>query len=296
MAITTMSSSDYDKITNTVIAAARYTEEVQNIMRALVTNFTMPQGASTYRVPRFGQLDASALTEGIDITTTEDLAVTYSDFTTSEAGLKVILTDKMMREVTEGMLESTGKVMGAAVARHIDKALLALFDGFSTNTLGATTKKLDEEVIAGAIHILVGSLATRPFAIVHHPYAYDNFIKAVAVAAVSYAYPSGMPEQLVRDHFLMNLKMYGVDMWHDANIVKGTAGGCTAADDAKGAAFSKEALCLTMALEPTAGWTEDKSLRGIELVHVVDYGAAELMDSYGVELYFTAAKPAPTGD
>jgi len=290
MAITTTGSSEYANISNTIIAAARYTEEVQNVMRGLVTNFTMPQGANTYRVPRFGTLDATALTEGVDITDSEDLTISYSDFTTSEAGLKVILTDKMMREVTESMLAACGKVMGAAIARHIDKALLALFDAFTTNTLGAAGKKMDEEVIAGAIHILVGSLATRPYAIVHHPYAYDNFIKSVAVAAVSQSYPSGTAEQLVKDHFLMNLKMYGVDLWHDANLT------VDAANDTKGAAFSKEALCLTMALEPRSAMTRDESRRGVELVHVVDYGVAELVDSYGVELYFAADKPAPVGD
>lgn len=296
MAITTTDSENYDKITNTVIAAARYTAEVENVMRALVTNFTMPKGASTYRVPRFGTLEAHGLTEGLDMIASENLAVTYSDFTTSEAGLKVLLTDKLLREVTEDMLGVCGKVMGGAIGRHIDKALLALFDGFSTNALGATGQKIDNAVIAGAIHILVGSLATRPFAIVHHPYAYQNFIDTVAAAAVTYAYPSDTPNQMIQDHFLMRLKMYGVDLWHDANIVKGAAGGCAADDDAKGAAFSQESLCLTMALEPTAAWTRDESARGIELVHVVDYGAAELKDDYGVELYFTAAKPNPLGD
>lgn len=295
MAITTTSSTNYDKIQDTVIAAARYTEEAANVMKGLVTRFSMPKGSSTYRVPRFGQLDASALTEGVDMTSSEDLALTYTDLTTSEAGLKVILTDKLLREVTEDQLQVVGKVMGEAIGRYIDKALLALFDAFTTNTLGATTKKMDEEVIAGAIHILVGSLATRPFYIVHHPYAYQNFIKTVAAGAVSYAFPSEVSDRIVKDHFLANLRMYGVDLFQDANVVKGTTY-CTADDDAKGAAFSKEALSLTMALEPRAANQRDESLRGLEIVHVVDFGAAELMDSYGVELYFTAAKPAPEGD
>jgi hypothetical protein len=60
--------------------------------------------------------------------------------------------------------------------------------------------------------------------------------------------------------------------------------------------YSPEALSITTALEPRSETERDASLRGIEIVHVLDFGVAELMDSYGCELYFAADTPAPAGD
>lgn len=290
MAVTTTASSEYDQITNTIISAARFTEEATTVMKGLVTNFTMPKGASTYRVPRFSTVSAAALTEGIALTASQNLTVSKVDCTTDEAGLKCIITDKLMRECTEDVYRAAGKVMGDAIGRYIDEQLLALLDGFSTNTLGNTTKLMDEEVLIGAVGILEGNKATRPYYCVHHPYAYHHFVKSVAVAALSYAFPSDSPNKMIKDHYFKTLAMYTVDLYKDANLT------IDSSDDAKGAMFSKEALCITTSLAPTVEKARDMDLRALGILEVVDFGVNELMDAYGVELYFAAAKPAPTGD
>jgi hypothetical protein len=291
MAVTTTVSSSYEYISNTIIAEARFTEEFAAPLKGTITNFTMPANSNTFRVPRFSTVDAAALDEGVDMASSQDLTVTYTDLTTSEAGLKIILTDKMMREVQENMLSVCGKVMGDAIARYIDEQIIALFDAFTTNTLGATGKDVDEEVLAGAVALLQNSKATRPYHCALHPYCWYPFIKSTANTVLTYgSFNPQVTDMRIQNFFLGNLKMFGVNLWQDGNFTLDASG------DVKGAMYSPEALSITTALEPRSETERDASLRGIEIVHVLDFGVAELMDSYGCELYFAADTPAPAGD
>ena len=289
MAITLTTSSEYKAISETIIAEARFTEEYAAPMRSLVTPFTMEQGASTFRVPRFNTLVAAALTEGVDMTDSQDIKLSYVDLTTSEAGLKVILTKKLMREINENMLSVAGKLMGDAIGRYIDEQLLALFDGFAT-TLGAGGTKIDEEVLGAVSLILADQKAIGPYTVVMHPYAYWNYIKSVANTSLTYGLQGDAAENKVAQFYVGTMRMFGTTLWHDSNFT--IDGG----DDIKGAAFGKEALAFTSAMEETSDMEKDASLRGIEVVHVIDFGVAELLDTSGVELYFEAVIPAPAGD
>ena len=221
----------------------------------------------------------------------QDVTISYVDLTTSEAGLKVILTDKMMREVQEIMLMVCGKVMGDAIARYIDKQLLALLDGFST-ALGATGKDIDEEVVAATIALLQNNKAIGPYTFVMHPFCWYPFTKAVSNTYLTYGAGIGMdpPDKRVQQFLIGKLPMFGATIWHDANMTIDDDG------DVKGGAFGKEALSITTAMEPRNETERDASLRGIEIVHVLDFGVAELLDASGLELYFAADTPAPTGD
>jgi len=291
MALHTTGSSDYSSISNTVISAARFTEEYGAPMKGLVTPFSMPAGSNTFRVPRFSTVEAAALTEGVDMTESQDLTLSHVDLSTSEAGLKVILTDKMMREVQENMLSICGKVMGDAIARYIDKQLLALLDGFGT-ALGSAGKYIDEEVVAATVAILQNAKAIGPYTFVMHPFSWYNFTKLVSNTYITYGAGLGMDatDQRVQQFLVGKLAMFGATIWHDANLT------IDSSDDVKGGAFGKEALSITTAMEPRNETERDASLRGIEIVHVLDFGVAELLDSSGVELYFDAATPAPAGD
>lgn len=291
MSVTISTSSNYEKISNTVISEARFTEEYGAPMKGLVTPFTMPAGSNTFRVPRFSTVEAAALTEGVDMTESQDLTVSYVDLTTSEAGLKIILTDKMMREVQENMLMICGKVMGDAIARYIDEQLLALLDGFTTD-LGATGKDIDEEVVAGTIALLQNNKAIGPYTFVMHPYCWYPFTKSVSNTFITYGAGLGMDatDKRVQQFLVGKLNMFGATIWHDANMTIDGSG------DVKGGAFGKEALSITTAMEPRNETERDASLRGIEIVHVLDFGVAELLDTAGCELYFAADTPAPSGD
>jgi len=290
LATTTSTSSAYEYISNTIIAEARYTEEFAAPLKGTITNFTMPPGANTFRVPRFSTVDASALTEGVDMVASQDLTVSYTDLTTSEAGLKIILTDKLLREVQESMLSICGKVMGEAIARYIDKDIITLFDGFSSALCG-TGKDVDEEVLAGAIALLQNAKATRPYHCALHPYCWYPFIKSVANTTLTYgSFNPEVTDMRIQNFFLGTLKMFGVNLWQDGNFTADASG------DIKGGMYSPEALSITTAMEPRVETERDASLRAIELVYVLDYGCAELMDSYGIELYLAMDTPAPAGD
>jgi len=289
MAITITTSSEYKAISETIIAEARFTEEYAAPMRGLVTPFTMAQGASTFRVPRFNTLVAAGLTEGVDMTDSQDIKLSYVDLTTSEAGLKVILTKKLMREINENMLSVAGKLMGDAIGRYIDEQLLALFDGFSSS-LGAAGKILDEEVLAAVSLLLASAKAIGPYCVVLHPNCYWTYMKALAAATVTYGLQGKAAEAQVAQFYVGRMPMFGTTLWHDSNFT------IDASDDIKGAAFGKEALAFTSSMEETSDLEKDASLRGIEVVHVIDFGVAELLDTSGIELYFDATAPAPTGD
>jgi hypothetical protein len=169
-------------------------------------------------------------------------------------------------------------------------------DGFST-TLGSTGKDVDEEVLAAVTLILQNNKAIGPYVVVMHPYCWYPFIKSTANTLVSSAYGSSAAslaeiDAKVQQFYIGRMPMFGTTLWHDSNIPIDTG----ANNDTKSGAFGREALCITTSMEEVSEIENDASLRGVEVVHVLDFGVAELLDTSGVEMHFAADTPAPAGD
>lgn len=282
MALQTSTTPQLDEAQRIIIAECRYTEEYDAVMPNLVEKFTLGQGEKQITVPKVGQMEAYDLTEGVDIVDSEEIGMTTVDLTSAEVGLKVIITDKLVRMEQPSVMRIIGKQMGDAMARKKDKDLLALLAGFS-ETFGADGYLMTLGNVASIIAISKNMKFPRPIAIVEHPYAVFELTKAIAITnTASFPIPHGFSEDMLKDFWALTID--GVPILNDGNI--------TVTDDtAAGGCFSKAAMCTVQSMAPKTERERDASLRATELVLVSDYGCFELDDGYGISLTFEAAKP-----
>src|SRR4030042_507339 len=80
------------------IEQARFTAEHNAPCLGLIEQFRLGKGEKSVVVPKVGQMTAQALADGVDLADSEDIGMTTTTLTASEVGLKVILTDKLVRQ------------------------------------------------------------------------------------------------------------------------------------------------------------------------------------------------------
>jgi len=284
MGIQIVSETELAKAQQVVIAEVRYTAEYNAPCPNLVEKFTLRQGEKQITVPKVGQMDATALTDGQDMTSSEDIGMTSVDLTTGEVGLKVILTDKLIRQEKAELYRVIGRQMGDAMARKKDKDIIALFDDFTADDLGGTTKTLSLANLAGCITYARVQKFPQPIAVVHRPETVYDLTSAITITtAALFPMPHGYAEDLLKDFWALTFD--GIAIIRDGNIAK-NAGSVT--NDAYGAIFSKAALCIVESLAPRTERERDASLRATEVVMVSDYGCFVLDDSYGATMLYDA--------
>ncbi|KKL95532.1 hypothetical protein LCGC14_1853660 [marine sediment metagenome] len=275
-----------------VIEQARYTAEHNAPMLQLVEQFKLKKGEKQIDVPKVGQFTATAVGDGVDITDEQDIGMTITTMTTSEVGLKIILTDKLVTQMQEDTMKIVGRQAGDAMARKKDNDLTALFSSLNGGTdLGGTGVDMEVGNFAVLINFLRVNAVPKPWYIVQHPGAMTGFaVSTYGFAANSLAgSPAvgggigapGFTEGILKDFYAFSLS--GVPVFHDGNITVDSA------DDARGAVLSKSALAYAESIEYRQETERDASLRANELVWVSDYGVFELDDGYGAGTLFNTA-------
>ncbi len=271
-----------------VIEQARYTAEHNAPMLQLVEHFRLEKGAKQIDVPKVGQFTATSVGDGVDITDEQDVNMSIVTLTTSEVGMKIILTDKLVRQLNEDTFRIVGRQAGDAMARKKDIDLLGLFTALNGAVdIGGTT--VDMEL--GNVSVLIGHAMAnkfpKPWAIVVHPWTVTNFVNSAfgyaggtVGAGAGAAFPAAYSQDLLKDYFSVNVG--GTPIFHDGNItVDGN-------NDGQGAVFSMNALAYAESIGYNQEIERDASLRANELVWTSDYGVFELDDGYGAGALFRA--------
>src|SRR3990172_3141330 len=143
MAVQTSTTADLDDAQRIVIEQTLYTAEHNAPVIGTFSKFTLKQGEKSITVPKVGQMTMQALSEGVDLTDSEDIGMTITTLTSSEAGLKVYLTYKLIRQMNESVFRMVGHQMGDAVSRKKDTDGIALFAALNGGTVfGADNKTL----------------------------------------------------------------------------------------------------------------------------------------------------------
>lgn len=284
MATQTATTGQLANAQRIAIEQARYTAEHSAPVINLVEHMRLAPGEKSVVVPKVGQMTASDLTDGVDLVASEDIGMTTSTLTTSEVGLKVILTDKLVRQQNEDMFKVVGRQMGDAMARKKDTDLIALFSAFNGGTtLGASSASLTLQNLGACIAFAKANKFPTPVSVVHHPNAvYRTVLNATLIPSLTNPIPNGFSEDLLRDFYKFVLNQVAV--FEDGNITSGVA--------SVGAIFSMSAA---VCLEQVGFNTErerDASLRGTELVVTSDYGVFELDDGYGAPMTYTSSDPS----
>ena len=275
------------------ISQARYTAEHNAPMLGLVERFGLKQGEKTITVPKVGQMTAAALSDGVDLVSSENIGMTTTDLTTAEVGLKVIITDKLARQENEDVFKIVGKQAGDAVARKKDGDVLALFSALNGATdLGSAGIDLELGNMLTFIAEAKKNKYPRPVFIVHNPMATMHVLMSVAgyaggaggAAAAGGNLGSDLSKGLLGDFY--EFKLGDVRVFQDGNIAE------DGSNDGVGAIFSKEAMCYTESVGFNVERERDASLRATELVTVCDYGVFELDDGYGAPITANMAETA----
>jgi len=291
MGIQTATTGQLENAQNIVIAKARYTMEHNQPCVELVEHLSLGKGEKQLTVPKVGQMTAGDLVDGMDLIDTQEIGMATLDLTTGEVGLKVILTDKLVRQENESVLAMVGRQMGDAMARKKDGDIIALFPALNGGTtLGATTKTLTAANVAGCIAFAKANKFPAPVSIVLHPNTVYDITAALGVTPGStYPLPHGFAEDLLKDFYKITINQ--VTVFEDGNCALGYG---AVAGDSMGAIFSKNAMCV---LDQKGFGTErerDASLRATELVVTADYGCWELDDGYGAPMLYDATAPSTT--
>jgi hypothetical protein len=292
MGIQTATTGSLDHIQNIIIAQMRYTAEAEAPCWNLCTSFTLGKGEKTITSPKVGQATVSALTDGVDMVDSQDFSITTVDLTCSEVGAKFILTDKMVRQVTENGWKMAGSLLGDAMARKRDTDVIALFSGLDS-AFGADGEPLNLSQAMGCVANMRRLNAPRPIAFVHAPTAIAQLSKnAAGIGAITTAQSSPVAMtaysvEKMRDFWKMTLD--GVPFIEAGNIV--VIGATTSG---YGAIFSKAALAVVESKAPYTERQRDASLRGEELIIVSDYGCFELDGSYGASCRYEIGAMATT--
>lgn len=289
MGIQTATTGSLDAIQNTILAAMRYTAEYSAPCWNLSTQFTLGKGEKQITSPKVGTATVSALTDGVDMTDSQDFSITSVDLTTSEVGAKFILTDKMVRQTTESGWKMAGSLLGDAMARKRDTDVIALFSGLDYS-FGADNDNLSLWGAMGCVANARKYKFPNPISFVHNPIVLASLSRSAAgVGTVYYSgVMAGYPEEKLRNFF--KIVLGGVPFIEAGNIDV-----IASYDSGYGAIFSKAALAVVESKAPYTERERDASLRGEELVIVADYGCFELDGAYGASCRYEIGALATTG-
>ena len=280
--IQTSSSGNLGSIQRTVISQMRYTEEHNMPVVNLIEKFTLRKGEKQIDIPKAGQMTASDLVDGIDMTDSEDIDATVVTATTAEVGLKVIITDKLARQFNQDVFGVVGRQMGDAMARKKDTDAIALFSALNEGTaFGEDNKSLS---YANASAVIANAKAKKfgnPLFVVHHPNAIYNLSKdAAQVGTTGAQLPDAFAQAQVRS-FYTGVRINQVPFFEDGNIEK-----VSGSDSGIGVIAHKTALGHVSSQARRVERQRDASLRAVELVITEDYGMFEVDDTKGAPLRY----------
>lgn len=296
MSIQTVTTGQLEDAQRIAIEQTRYTMEHNAPMLGLIERMRLGKGEKSITVPKVGQMTAANLSDGVDLASSEDIGMTSTSLTTGEVGLKVILTDKLVRQENEDAFRIVGRQMGDAVARKKDRDALALFAALNSGTdLGLAARDME----IGNVNVLIGFAKAnkfpKPVSIVHHPWATFRASQSLfglagsagaggALGAGAVGLTSTLGESFLKDFFEFSVS--GVPVYQDGNIDTDSDG------DGVGAVFSREAMVYVESVGFNTERERDASLRATELVVTCDYGVFELDDTYGAPATFNTTAEA----
>jgi len=290
MAVQTSKTGSLEEASLEMIARARFTEEHNAPCMALVEKFKLDQGRDTLVVPKVGQMNMMALTEGEENTNEQDIGMSTINVQPGLVGAKIIVTDRLLRQNTQNIWGMVGRQMGQAMARIKDTDITALFSALNGGTtLGAAGAAFSAANAVSCITIALTNKYGTDLAVVHHPNAISRLNRDLAVIGSGQIrpIPEGFSATRLSKYF-DGVVLTGTPFFHDGNITRDTS------DDAIGAIFDRGAIGM---LESVKMRREKERKPGIgdgawALYVTADYAAFEIDDSRGAPLTYDAVNPA----
>ena len=281
----------------TVIAEARYTEQIKEVISGVCWKITKPlHDGSTINLPYWGTVSANNLSEGIDMVNPQAMEDTNIQFTPGEVGAQILLTDKVTRDNNEDVLRAAGRILGEAMIAKREQDLAGQFADATTD-LGGTGSAATLGIIAAARATLAGNSlanggpAPMPYGVIHHPYVLLDLVDVLTPTAPGsnshIAVGSGIAEDTLANYTIG--RVFGMPVLESANI------SINSTPDAVGVVLSMGTgggLVLATANEWGISPERDESLRATELNVVGEYAVGEYLPGWLVSLTNDATAPA----
>ena len=279
------STSNLSSGQKTFIASAREAFEPAAPDPDLVESQRIAAGFKQWDVLTMARLtSASALSEGVDLTSAQQLVANSLSITPSEHGIIATLSKRLIRrQGDQNVVSTAGRLCASSLRRRQALDVIALYDGFSKSVVGAGNA-LDITSFRGSVAYLLtdNSSSYGPAPLPLHAALHIEQISDIMLDLTDTAprgTTTGMTEELLQRWYKSSDRLYGVQVFHSGNITRDSG------NDSKGAIFAKEALVMVMATDAEVTEEDDNSLRAIEYGCFQEWGEGERADAHGVEVY-----------
>ena len=287
--ISIASTSNLSSGQKILVASAREAYEPAAPDPDLVENHRIPQGHKQWDILTYARMtSASSLTEGVDLSSSQQLVAASLSVTPSEHGVIATLSNRLVRRQGDTNVVSTaGRMLSNSLRRRQALDVISLYDGFSKTSPGANTA-LDITTFRGAVASLLTDNdsgygpAPMPLHAALHIEQISDVIEQITDTAPR-GTTSGFTDELLQRWWKGSDRLYGVQIFHSGNIERDSSG------DSKGALFAKEALAMVMANNADVTEQQDHSLRAVEYGIFQEWGEGERADPHGVEVYSDTA-------
>ena len=288
---TGLSLSSTSNLTNgqrIVIASAKEAFEPAAPDPDLIESERIPTGSKQWDISTYARLtDAQALTEGVDLSSVQQLATNTLQLTPAEHGILVTLSNRLIRRQGDSSVVTVaGRQIGSSLRRRMAKDVISLYDGFSKSIVGATNGMDITHFRGAAAYLLTDNNssfgpAPMPLQAALHIEQISDIIADLSDTAPR-GTTTGITEELINRWWRGSDRLYGIPIFHSGNIERDSG------DDAKGAIFSSGALYMVIANDSDVTEEDDNSLRAREYGIFQEWAEGERADPHGVEVYSNA--------
>jgi hypothetical protein len=290
---TGISLSSTSNLTNgqrIVIASAKEAFEPAAPDPDLIESERIPTGVKQWDISTYARLtDAQALTEGVDLTSVQQLATNTLQLTPAEHGILVTLSNRLVRRQGDSSVVSVaGRQIGSSLRRRMAKDVIALYDGFSKSIVGAGSAMDITHFRGAAAYLLTDNNtnfgpAPMPLHAAMHIEQISDIIADLSDPGTVASSRFGLSADMVQRWWRGSDRLYGIPIFHSGNISRDSG------DDAKGAIFASGALYMVIANDADVTEEDDNSLRAREYGIFQEWAEGERADPHGVEVFSDAA-------
>jgi hypothetical protein len=282
------SSSNLGSGQKILIAEAKQAYEAAAPDPDLIDQHRIPQGHKQWDILTYARLtSASALSEGVDLSSSQQLVAASLSITPTEHGVIATLSNRLVRRQGDtNVVSSAGKMLANSLRRRQALDVVSLYDGFSKSHPGSGA--LDIITFRGAVAYLLtdndagyGPAPLPLHAALHIEQISDIIIEITDTAPRGTT--SGFTDELLQRWWKGSDRLYGVQIFHSGIIERASD------STAKGGLFAKEALAMVMANNADVTEQQDHSLRAVEYGIFQEWGEGERADVHGVEVHSDAA-------
>ena len=282
------STSNFSSGQKVLVADAKMAYEAAAPDPDLIDQHRIPQGHKQWDILTYARLtSASALTEGVDLSSSQQLVAASLSITPTEHGVIATLSNRLVRRQGDAnVVSSAGRMLANSLRRRQALDVISLYDGFSKSSPGSGA--LDITTFRGAVAYLLtdndagyGPAPLPLHAALHIEHISDVIEQITDTAPRGTA--SGFTDDLLQRWWKGSDRLYGVQVFHSGLIERASD------STAKGGLFAKEALAMVMANNADVTEQQDHSLRAVEYGIFQEWGEGERADVHGIEILADAA-------